>query len=99
LKSQRQLELLPQVAEKLTQAGLTAADPNLATVNSSYPLTAKQKQALKNTLAEAFGRPIRLKTRVDPSLLGGLKIALAGKIIDTSLSRQLSQLNESILYD
>ena len=47
LKSQRQLELLSQVAEKLTQAGLTATDPNLATVSSAQPLTLSQKQALK----------------------------------------------------
>ena len=99
LKSQRQLELLSQVAEKLTQAGLTATDPNLATVSSAQPLTLSQKQALKKTLSETFGRPVRLKTLVDPGLLAGLKIALAGKVIDTSLSRQLNQLNESLVYD
>lgn len=99
LKSKNQLELLPQVAEKLTQAGFTATDPNLATVTSSVPLETNQKQALKKTLSDIFDRRIRLKTLVDPRLLAGLRISLEGKVIDTSLSAQLSRLNESIIYD
>src|SRR3972149_819525 len=97
LKSKNQLELLPQVAEKLTRAGFTATDPNLATVTSATPLEAKQKQALQKTLAQIFDRPIRLKTIIDPVLIGGLRVSLAGKVIDTSLSGQLSRLNESII--
>ena len=99
LKSKNQLELLPEVAEKLTQAGFTATDPNLATVTSAVALEAKQKKALTNTLAQIFDHPIRLKTIVDPTLIGGLRISLGGKVIDTSLSGQLNQLNETIIYD
>lgn len=99
LKSKNQLEFLPQVAEKLTQAGFTATDPNLATVTSSLPLELKQKQALKKTLSQIFDRRIRLKTLVDPGLLAGLRVSLEGKVIDTSLNQQLSQLNESLIYD
>ncbi len=99
LKSKNQLDLLPAVAEKLTEAGFTAADPNLATVTSAVALETKQKQSLKNTLSQIFNRPIRLKTLVDPGLLAGLRISLGGKVIDTSLSRQLNELNETIIYD
>ena len=99
LKSKNQLEFLPQVAEKLTQAGLTAIDPNLATITSVVVLDIKQKRLLKNNLSKIFDRPVRLKTLVDPGLLAGLRISLDGKVIDTSLNNQLSRLNESLVYD
>ena len=99
LKSKNQLEPLPQVADKLTQAGLLATDPNLATVTSAIALDLKQKQSLKNTLSKIFDRSIRLKTVVDPGLLAGLRISLGGKVIDTSISAQLKDLNETIIYD
>lgn len=99
LKSNHRLDWLPQVAEKLNQVAMTAIDPDLATVTSASALSAKQKQALKATLSEIFGRPVRLKTEVDQSLLAGLRIAWNGKVVDTSLDQQLSKLNEALIYE
>ncbi len=99
LKSKNQLELLPQVAQKLTQAGWTTTDPDLAAVTSASALSPSQKQALKLTLSEILGRSIRLKTDIDPGLLAGLRIAWDGKVIDTSLNQQLIKLNEALVYE
>ena len=99
LKSKNQLDWLPLVAEKLNLAGMTAVDPDLATVTSACLLTAQQKQALKLTLAEILHRPIKLKTEVDQSLLAGLRITWNGKVVDTSLNQQLSKLNEALIYE
>lgn len=99
LKSNHRLDCLPQVAEKLNQVAMTAIDPDLATVTSASALSAKQKQALIATLSEIFGRPVRLKTEVDQSLLAGLRIVWNGKVVDTSLDQQLSKLNEALIYE
>ncbi|MDP4030962.1 MAG: ATP synthase F1 subunit delta [Candidatus Beckwithbacteria bacterium] len=99
LKSKHQLELLPEVASALTQAGFLHADPNLAEVTTASPLTPGQKQALNQTLTKLLKRPIRLKNKLDKQLIGGLRIAWAGKIIDLSLNEKLKQINESLAYD
>lgn len=99
LKAKNQLGLLYEVAEGLTQAVWTQTDPHLATVTTPLALTASQKLLLKQTLTKRFKQPVKLKTRVDPQLIGGLKITLAGKVIDLSLDRQLNQLGEAVLYD
>lgn len=99
LKGKKQLELLPQVAEALTQASYVAVDKDLGTVTTAVPLAAGQKNRLSQTLAKICHRPIRIKTLVDPEIIGGMKISLAGKVIDTSLNKQLNDLNETLLYD
>lgn len=99
LKAKHKLELLPEIAQALTQAGFTQTDPNLATVTAAIPLSLNQKRALQTALSGSFGRPIRLKTAVDKNIIGGLRITLGGKVIDASLKEQLAQLNEAIIYD
>lgn len=99
LKSKKQLERLPQIAEALTAASFTQTDINLATVTTAVRLTDKQKQTLKATLSKTFRRPVRIRQQLDPEIIGGMRISLGGKVIDTSLSQQLNQLNEVLLYD
>src|SRR3989338_9421490 len=99
LTTKNQLSLLPQIAQALTQASLTQTDPNLATVTAAVPVSSPQQLALKLSLCRIFNRPVRLKLVVDPGLVGGLRISLAGKVIDTSLAQQLTQLKETIIHD
>jgi len=99
LKAKHQLGLLPEIAQALTQASFTQTDPDLATVTAAVPLNLRQKRALQSALSGIFGRPVRLKTALDKNIIGGLRITLGGKVIDTSLKEQLTQLNEAIVYD
>jgi len=99
LSSRGRLELLPQIAQELTRAGFNQVDPNLATVTSAVVLSAKQKSALVKTLAKVFKHPIRLKQNLDPDLIGGLRLTIAGKVIDASINRQLTDLKEVLIYD
>ena len=98
LAGRKQLALLPQVAEALAEAALIRTDPDLATVTTAIPLSGEQKLRLKTTLKQVFGRPVRLNSRVDPGLIGGLRIGLAGRVIDLSLEKQLDELQETVLY-
>lgn len=99
LSGKGRLELLPEVAEGLTRAAFTQVDPHLATVTSSRSLSAMQKSALTKTLSQVFSQPVRLKTKLDPDLIGGLRISLAGRVIDLSLDKQLTDMQEAIIYD
>jgi F-type H+-transporting ATPase subunit delta len=98
LASQKQLALLPQVAEGLTRAAFNQADPDVATVTTVLPLAAAQKLKLAAALKRLTGRPIKLRLVVDPDLVGGMKINLANQIIDLSFNRQLAEIEETVLY-
>lgn len=99
LKTRHQLGLLPEVAERLHRAALSQGDPDLALVEASSALSVVQKKRLKQTLTKVFNQPVTIKTKFNKDLIGGIRITLAGKVIDLSLDKQLSDINEVMIYD
>jgi F-type H+-transporting ATPase subunit delta len=99
LKTRGLLDLLPEIAEKLTTASYTQVDPYLATVVTAVALKTSQKQLLAQSLSKIIGHKIRLRTRLDPTVVAGMKIIIGGKIIDTTFSTQLKDLSQVINYD
>jgi F-type H+-transporting ATPase subunit delta len=63
-----------------------------ADVTSAHPLTAEQMQALADTLRISIGKHVRIDTRVDPNLLGGLVVKVGSRMIDSSLRTKLNNL-------
>jgi F-type H+-transporting ATPase subunit delta len=68
-------------------AGIIAAE-----VVSAQPLDAKQLAAIKTALNASLGKAPELTTRVDPSILGGLKVKVGSKLFDASLKTKLDQM-------
>ena len=69
------------------KTGVVAAE-----VVSAVELTAAQSKKIQSELRAALGRDPELTTRVDPSILGGLKVKVGSKLFDASLKTQLDQL-------
>jgi F-type H+-transporting ATPase subunit delta len=63
-----------------------------ADVTSAHPLTVEQMQALTDTLRTSTGKNVRIDTRVDPNLLGGLVVKIGSRMIDSSLRTKLNNL-------
>lgn len=61
------------------------------------PLTEELKEKLNQLLAQKYGKKVHLINRIDPSLLGGIRLLVDGVEIDFSLSSQLSRLKQQIL--
>lgn len=67
--------------------GIVAAE-----VTSAIALSDEQLNALKAALSSATGRDTDIKSRVDATLLGGLKVRLGSRLFDASLKTQLDSL-------
>jgi F-type H+-transporting ATPase subunit delta len=63
-----------------------------ADVASAHPLAPEQLNALKDALRIQIGKDVRVNTRVDPTLLGGLVVKVGSKMIDSSLRTKLNNL-------
>jgi F-type H+-transporting ATPase subunit delta len=63
-----------------------------AEVTSAHPLSDQQMTELKAALKATAGREVRIETRVDPSILGGLIVKLGSRMIDSSLKTKLTNL-------
>lgn len=64
-----------------------------ASVTSARPLTDAQLDELKDTLGQMADSNVKLDTKVDANLLGGLVVRLGSRMIDTSLLNKLNNLH------
>lgn len=92
MAQKRRLFVLPQLLEVLRQRLSEARGEVAAEVVSAQPLSPEQQQRLAQTLSASAGKAVRLQTRVDPSLVGGLVVRLGSRMIDTSIRAKLGQL-------
>lgn len=63
-----------------------------AEVVSAAPLSQTQINAISAAIPGGTGRKVRLILKVDPKLLGGLRVKVGSRLVDASLSSKLSRL-------
>jgi F-type H+-transporting ATPase subunit delta len=63
-----------------------------AEVTTAMPLTDQQARALAAALRTALGKAAEIETRVDPAILGGLKVRVGSRLYDASLKSRLDSL-------
>jgi F-type H+-transporting ATPase subunit delta len=63
---------------------------------TAIALSPAQQEALLQRLQTATGYTVRLKTRVDESILGGLIVRIGDKLIDGSVRSRLEMMREQL---
>ena len=63
---------------------------------SAVPLTEEQKDALRRKLEKLTGNTVEVAYTVDPSILGGIRVTLEGRVLDGSLAGRLRELKGAI---
>jgi F-type H+-transporting ATPase subunit delta len=67
-----------------------------ADVTTAAPLDAGRSAAIEKSLARATGKTVRLSTRVDPGIIGGLVARVGGTVYDASVARQLQRIKQRL---
>ena len=67
-----------------------------ASVVTAHKLTKTQLDALKVKLKSLVGSDVNVETEVDESILGGLIVKIGSRMIDSSLTTKLANLEESM---
>ncbi len=63
-----------------------------AQVTTAVALTDAQTESLKSALRQALGKDPQIETKVDPAILGGLKVRVGSRLYDASLKSKLDSL-------
>jgi F-type H+-transporting ATPase subunit delta len=63
-----------------------------AQVTTALPLTAAQAKGVAQALRQALGKDPQIEARVDPALLGGIKVRVGSRLFDASLRSKLDSL-------
>lgn len=63
----------------------------VATVWVAAPLSGDQRQRMAGLLSRDYGREVHLNVIVDPSVLGGVRVALGDDVIDSTIQTKMAQ--------
>ncbi|MBI2754471.1 MAG: F0F1 ATP synthase subunit delta [Betaproteobacteria bacterium] len=96
LADNRRLDVLAEIraqyeALKNEREGVVEAD-----IVSAFDLERDQLADLVSRLERKTGRQVKARVRVDPSLIGGVKVVLGDKVIDGSARAQLGALESAL---
>ena len=59
-------------------------------------LRAEQLAQLTGTLEKRFGRKLNPTVQEDPSLIGGIRVAVGDEVLDTSVKARLEQMKAAL---
>ena len=92
LAERDRLVLLPDVAAGYRERLLDHQNVVRAEVTSAVPLPDEVIAKLKRSLAQVTGRDVLIDTKVDGSILGGVKAQVGSVVFDGSVTRQLERM-------
>ena len=92
----RRLYELPRIIAAFAKRLAGRRGETTAEVTSAKPLSHAHTGAIAGALEKAVGTNVRLLTRTDPSLLGGLIVKVGSRMVDSSLKTKLLRLSLAI---
>ena len=96
LAQNRRLAELPKVIRAFRSIAAAQRGEVTAEVTSAHALTDTQLADLKARLTAREGRTVKLSTKVEPDLLGGLVVTIGSKRIDASIRTRLNSLSQAM---
>jgi F-type H+-transporting ATPase subunit delta len=96
LAGNRRLGALPDVIRAFTTIAAAMRGEVTAEVTTAHPLDDSQLAALAEKLKAREGREVKLKTTVDPEILGGLVVRIGSQMIDSSIRTRLNSLAQAM---
>jgi len=81
--------VLDEMARVFGQIAEAERDVVVAEVTTALPLDDALRASITQKLVASLERPVTLRERVDASIVGGVVIKVAGRVLDGSLASQL----------
>lgn len=95
MKNGRSRELV-EIIDEYQAIFNSAMGVSTAYVTSAAPLNGVEMDALRKNLEKRLGHKVETVFSIDASLIGGVVVRVDGKVIDSSIKSQLSDIRELI---
>ena len=89
LAENRRLALLPEISRLFELAKSQEEGVKEAVVHSAFPIDDTQVAALLQQLEPRFGTRLTARVEIDPSLIGGVRVAVGDQVLDASVRGKL----------
>ncbi|MGZ3377728.1 MAG: F0F1 ATP synthase subunit delta [Phenylobacterium sp.] len=83
---------LPSIITSYEALSAKARGAVSAQVTTAVALSAAQSKGVAAALRQALGKDPEIETRVDPAILGGIKVQVGSRLFDASLKSKLDSL-------
>ena len=83
---------LPAVITGFAKLSANARGAVFAEVTTAVALSAAQEKGVAAALRQSLGKDPEITTRVDPAILGGIKVKVGSRLFDASLRSKLDSL-------
>jgi F-type H+-transporting ATPase subunit delta len=88
-----------EIADRFETLADDAAGRVKATVTTAIPLSDGDRESLRKDLSSRLGKDVRLESRVDPTILGGLLLQVGDRLTDATVAARLDQLRRRVLVN
>ncbi|HSZ53687.1 MAG TPA: F0F1 ATP synthase subunit delta [Caulobacteraceae bacterium] len=96
LAANRRTNALTQIVAAFQRLAAERRGLVSAQVTTALPLTDAQTAALKSALRQAIGKDPEIEARIDPAILGGVKVRVGSRLYDASLKSRLDSLKYAL---
>ncbi|RMF67358.1 MAG: F0F1 ATP synthase subunit delta [Alphaproteobacteria bacterium] len=96
LARNRRLHHLAGIHDRFMALLAAARGEMTAEVRSATPLDDAARRRLEEALGKAFSARIRLRTAIDPDLIGGLIVKVGSVMVDNSLKTKLTRFERAM---
>jgi len=97
LLDKRRIGQFAGIARAFEKAMDTCEGVSTGTIESAIALSAAQIEKFESETGKLLSRNVRLEPEMNPTLIGGVRIYVDGKLIDASIRRKLDELKEKII--
>ncbi len=87
---------IPQIVAGYDDLCDAAAGIRQILVHTAVPLEQPEAERLQKSLEQKLGGQVRLKTSIDKSMIGGLKVQIDDTVYDASILHQLNALKQTL---
>ena len=91
------LSVLPEIASQFRVLKNAKSGSSDAVVYSAFPLESGALADLAATLEKRFGRTLSLAVKLEPELIGGIRVVVGDEVLDTSVKARLEQMKVALI--
>lgn len=90
-------QALPEIARQFRVLANAKGGSSDAVVFSAFPIDDAALGPLSAALEKRFGRKLQVSVQLDPSLIGGIRVAVGDEVLDTSVKARLEQMKVALV--
>ena len=91
------LGALPEIASQFRELKNAKTGSSDAVVYSAFPLEGAALADLAATLEKRFGRKLNVSVKIEPALIGGVRVVVGDEVLDTSVKARLEQMRVALV--